>query len=184
MSVVAAWWCQTAAVMAADRCMVFGGKEMMNPDDKVLVLSGADGNALLGIAGYMDYADWWRAQIDIMRGTTRSLSTSCLKLVEALARSFVEAMRARGDGRVDDDKWHLGFEGLLVCREGLFHLYGDGSMGRSPLGYGAIGTGAEVAMGALWSEQGAERAVLAAGAHARGCGFGSKEWSVTWVDKE
>lgn len=211
MSVVAAWWSPPAAVMAADRCMVFGGKEMMSSDNKVLVLSGADGNALLGIAGYMDYADWWRETYYVPPGSslTREINKerSCYEIVKDQLRAFVETMRARGDGRVDDDKWHLGFEGLLACRDGLFYLYGDGSMARSPVSYGAIGTGAEVAMGALHLQyhhgiraslehpgigrgHAVQRSVEAANAHARGCGFGVRLHAVSeaeggrWEDEE
>lgn len=198
MSVVAAWWSPTQAVMAADRCMSFGGKEMMSTDDKVLVVSGADGSALLGIAGYMDYADWWREKLDLPHRDPAIASLyTCFARVRNMLKDFVSEQRARGDGRVDDDKWHLGFEGLLVCRDGLFYLYGDGSMAKSPMSYGAIGTGAEVAMGALFAqsyyyaaqvgdlpEQLVGRSVHAAITHSRGCGFGTTTRTAAWASKE
>lgn len=58
---------------------------------------------------------------------------------------------------VPETPWEDGFEGLILCRKGLYHADAKGSFGLVRSGWTAIGSGGDIAIGAIGLQLGDEK---------------------------
>lgn len=95
-----------------------------------------------------------------------------------LADAWNRWARERGHGEVSRGTWGLQAEALCVAPGVFSEVFPCGSVESPADGYSALGSGAEVAIGVLWfarrhqmrAADAVRNAVLAAIAHAQGCG--------------
>jgi ATP-dependent protease HslVU (ClpYQ) peptidase subunit len=135
------------------------------------------GAAVLGTSGGAVYDRYLRQAPPLIvpagDGLDRSLVESWL---DTLVDGLLQWARDRGHGTSEGREHAISLYALVATPLGLWEINSDGSTVYLPGGYGAQGSGAQLALGALHVLQDAapadrvRRACEAAVAHSRGCG--------------
>lgn len=152
MTVIAAVIGDGHTVIAADRQSNCNGTRYTSPP-KVWRHKAGDDEVVLAFAGVVDIAT--RVQlglnIDATPGDPHD-RRECWQWADAIASAvweLVTGREGREDLRADQDKNPIEYDGLLAWRHWLFHLSSLGNAEPEQATYSAVGSGEDVATGAL-----------------------------------
>lgn len=183
MTVIAAWWTPTQGVIAADalyqRSTGLGGLQTTGASKVHRIRQG-----LVGVAGSTTLTD------DLL---TRLHYVDRLPSLRTAVAQHRAEMRTLGHGEVSSGLWSLDEAAIVVLPEGLYTVFGDGSVVTEPQQgtdrYTAIGFGRDQAFGALATclikgippLDAVCLAVTAAAMHAIGCGPPGDRLTIEWA---
>lgn len=182
MTVIAAWWTPAEGAIAADtlyqRSTGLGGLQTTGVSKVHHTRHG-----LVGVAGATALTD------DLL---DRLHDVDWLPALRTAITQHRAEMRALGHGEVTGGLWSLDEAAIVVLPEGLYTVFGDGSVVAEPQHgtnrYTAIGFGRDQAFGALASclikgippLDAVCLAVTAAAMHAIGCGPPGDRLTIEW----
>lgn len=195
MTVIVGWWSENGGALAADRATEKNGKSRLLNRPKIRAIPRADGgHVMFGFTGYGHHALFWDAIVGV--SPIGGEGPSLVEWWRVVLNDFGTWLRERGDGSAEDGVWSAPWHGLCLAKEGLFELYPQGDVTRADprkvdagdVTYAAVGSGAEVAMGALYVssrmsfayQDRLTLAVEAANEEAAGCGFGVDMLVESW----
>jgi len=197
MTVIVGWWSENGGSLAADRAIEKNGKSRLLNRPKIRAIPRADGGHILfGFAGYGHHSLFWDAISEVRIADKRGAPMTLADWLRSTLGDFGAWLRERGDGSAENGVWSAPWHGLCLAKEGLFELYPQGDVTRADprrvdagdVTYAAVGSGAEVALGALYVssrmsfayQDRLTLAVEAANAEATGCGFGVDMLVESW----